>query len=195
MTAPAPLLSPADGEALLRVATEAIDFALARDLTSAPAPDPMRFSAALQRDGASFVTLKIAGDLRGCVGTIQPRRALVVDVAGNACAAAFTDPRFPRLSADEWPRTDVSLSVLGPMEPLEAASEADLLRLLRPGVDGLLIREGGSRATFLPQVWDSLSDPTEFLAALKRKMGRASDWWSPDVAAYRYVVEKIGAPD
>lgn len=125
----------------------------------------------LARPGASFVTLKKDGELRGCVGSPRPVRPLAPDVAHNAHNAAFRDPRFPALEPREVPDIAYSVAVLTPPRPLAVHNEHDLLRALRPGVDGLIIAKGPNRALFLPAVWESLPEPERFLAHLKLKAG------------------------
>ena len=144
----------------------------------------------LREPGASFVTLHLDDELRGCIGTIDPHRPLGQDVAWNARAAAYRDPRFPPVSAVELPRLQVEVSVLSPREPLPAASEAEALSKLRPGIDGIALEYGAMSATFLPQVWESLPEPADFLGHLRRKAGLPARFWHPDVRLSRYVVEK-----
>ena len=146
--------------------------------------------AALAQPGATFVTLKRAGELRGCMGSIRPVRPLGADVRANAVAAAFGDPRFPPLAAFEFEKVEVEISLLTSDEPIDAVDERDLLGRLRPGLDGLILQFGQRRATFLPQVWDTLPDPREFLAALKRKAGLPEEFWSPQMNVSRYGVTK-----
>ena len=145
---------------------------------------------ALDRPGASFITLMLEGDLRGCVGSLEPRRSLAADVRANAVAAAFRDPRFPPLAAREFPETSVEVSLLSQSQRVAVVDEEDLLVQLRPGVDGIVLEYGRHRATFLPQVWDSLPEPRHFLAALKRKAGLAADFWSAELSVARYSVTK-----
>jgi AmmeMemoRadiSam system protein A len=147
-------------------------------------------AAWLLERGASFVTLKLEGELRGCIGTIDAHRPLGEDVARNARAAAYRDPRFPPVSVAEVPRLQVVVSVLTAREPLAVASEADALAKLRPGIDGIAIEFNGASATFLPQVWESLPEPDAFLDALRRKAGLPARFWHPDVRLSRYTVEK-----
>lgn len=144
----------------------------------------------LFQPGATFVTLTRGGELRGCIGTLEAHRPLVEDLEHNARAAAFDDPRFPALSEAELARTRVEVSILSKPEPLSFKDEADALAQLRPGVDGVILEAGWHRATFLPQVWEQLPRPAEFLAHLKRKAGLAIDDWSEDVRLLRYTVEK-----
>jgi hypothetical protein len=141
---------------------------------------------------ATFVTLESAGRLRGCIGTLEAIKPLVVDVADHAFAAAFEDPRFPPLDKKEWPGLSLQISVLSPAEPLLVRSEEDLLRQLRPGVDGLILRLGQRRSTFLPSVWESLPDPYVFVAQLKQKAGLPLDFWSAELKAERYTTESFG---
>jgi AmmeMemoRadiSam system protein A len=146
--------------------------------------------AALDRPGATFVTLRKDLELRGCIGSLEPRRALGVDVRANAVAAAFRDPRFPPLAVREFRATSVEVSLLSPHEPVAFADEDDLLRQLRPGVDGIVLSAGERRATFLPQVWESLPEPREFVAALKRKAGLPADFGGAALNVSRYTVVK-----
>lgn len=145
--------------------------------------------------GATFVTLTQGGELRGCIGTLEAYRPLIDDLESNARAAAFDDPRFPALNEAELDRTRVEVSILSKPEPMEFSDEADALAQLRPGVDGVILeaRRGAHwyRATFLPQVWEQLPRPAEFMAHLKRKAGLAMDDWSDDVRLSRYTVEKF----
>lgn len=147
-------------------------------------------SGALAEPGAAFVTLTRDGKLRGCIGSLEPWRPLADDVAANARAAAFRDPRFPPLRADEVADTHIEVSVLGPAELLDVHSEAEAVAQLRPRVDGVIVRSGSRRATFLPQVWGQLPDPHEFLAHLWAKAGLRPGVWGPDVRLWRYQVEE-----
>lgn len=178
------------GEVLLGLARSAIADAVGVDPPADP-PD----EAWLEAPGAAFVTLTLDGDLRGCIGTVTPYRALGTDVRANAVAAALDDPRFPALTARELPRLHVSVSVLSPLEPVPCASEAEAAAALRPGVDGVVLEISGRRATFLPQVWGQLPDPRAFLRALRRKGGLAEDHWDGETRLYRYTVEKYGEKD
>ncbi|MGB4947352.1 MAG: AmmeMemoRadiSam system protein A [Candidatus Competibacter denitrificans] len=144
---------------------------------------------------ATFVTLDIENRLRGCIGTLAARQPLVQDVAEHAYAAAFDDPRFPELTAREFPRLDVHISVLSPAEPLQFDSENALLAQLRPGIDGLILQFRSHRATFLPAVWENLPDPYVFLAQLKQKAGLPLNFWSPELTAERYTTEYFGDGD
>ncbi len=143
----------------------------------------------LRAPGASFVTLHEGGLLRGCIGSLRAHRPLIEDVRENAVAAAFHDPRFPPLAANEFDRIAIEVSVLSPPEPLAADSEAALLAQLEPGQDGLILHYGAHQATFLPQVWEQLPDPARFVAQLKQKAGLPPDFWHPDMRFQRYRVE------
>ncbi len=140
--------------------------------------------------GATFVTLTKFDQLRGCIGTLSPFRALRDDVRANALAAAFSDPRFPQLTANELAETKIEVSMLSAQEPLAVTSEIDACQALRPGHDGVVLECVGHRATFLPQVWSQLPTPRAFLAALKQKAGLPADYWSDDLRLARYCVEK-----
>ncbi len=177
---------------LLEVAAASIRHGLE---TGNPLPvRPEDYPPSLREPGAAFVTLNIAGRLRGCIGSLEARRPLVEDVAENAFAAAFRDPRFPPVQDHEFPQLEIHISILGRPEPISVASEADLLAQLRPGVDGLVLHEGGRRATFLPSVWEQLPDPQQFLANLKIKAGLPVNHWSDTIRFERYTVEEFGAP-
>lgn len=180
-------LSSSQRQRLLDVARESIRHGLAHGK-----PSPVRDEdAALLQPGASFVTLNLHDELRGCVGSLQAHQALVKDVAQNAFSAAFRDSRFPPLTAREFDALDLHISILSPSEPLHFSSEADLLRQLRPGIDGLVLSDGHHRGTFLPQVWEQLPEPAEFLAHLKRKAGLPVNYWSPTLQVERYTVDSI----
>ena len=176
------------GRVLLGIARSAIGEELGFD---ARLPDD---HPALHSSAATFVTLKQAVDLRGCIGSLEPRRPLGVDVRENAIAAAFRDPRFPPLTAREFATTSIEVSVLARDEPVAACSEEELIMTLRPGVDGVIVRHGANRATFLPQVWDTIADPRAFLRALKHKAGLREDFWSPTLNVSRYTVTKWAEP-
>ncbi len=144
----------------------------------------------LSSPGATFVTLTQDGQLRGCIGSLEAWRTLDADVRENARAAAFRDPRFPPLGRGELARTRVEVSLLTPSQPMAFADEDDALRQLRPGIDGVIFEVGRHRSTFLPQVWESLPDPREFLGHLKYKAGLPPNFWSPEVRLSRYEVRK-----
>ncbi len=173
------------GRVLVAIAREAI--ARAAPAAFAPAQWDAEW---LRATAASFVTLREAGELRGCIGTVDAHRGLGEDVAHNAYAAAYRDPRFAPLAPGACDRIEVEVSVLSQREALEAPSEAALAASLRPGVDGVVLEFEGLRATFLPQVWDSLPDPVDFLAELRRKARLPARFWHPRLMVSRYTVEK-----
>lgn len=140
---------------------------------------------------ATFVTLRAGGELRGCIGSVDARRALGDDVARNAHAAAYRDPRFPPLQPHERASVAVEVSVLTPRVPMAVTSEDEALASLRPGEDGIFLQYREMSATFLPQVWESLADPLDFLAELRRKAGLPLRFWHPDIRLSRYSVEKF----
>ena len=172
------------GAVLLPIARASIANALGRD---AEAPENAPW---LREPGATFVTLKQGEQLRGCVGSLKAHRPLLEDVKANAQAAAFRDPRFAPLTAAEFERTRVEVSLLSPLEPMRFESERDALSKLRPGVDGIVFEYGYHQSTFLPQVWEDLPDPAEFMAHLKHKAGLPPDFWGPEVKLSRYTVSK-----
>jgi hypothetical protein len=183
-------LAPAQRAELMNVARRSIETGLQ---TGHPlAVIPSEYHRDLKAVRASFVTLQMAGQLRGCIGHLDAVQPVVVDVAENAFAAAFRDPRFPPLTADEWPEVSVHLSLLTTPRPIQFEDEDDLLRQLRPGEDGLVLQDGPNRGTFLPSVWDSLPDPAAFLTHLKQKAGLAANHWSPHIEVLRYRTESFG---
>lgn len=140
----------------------------------------------LAAPGATFVTLTERGRLRGCIGSLTAHRTLADDVRANARAAAFRDPRFVPVDAAELPEIRVEVSVLSAPEPLPASSRAEVERLLRPHVHGVILESGRARGTFLPQVWEQLPEPATFLDHLLRKAGL--DGWDDDIAVSTYTV-------
>ncbi len=186
-------LSKPDRAILLDVARSSIRHGLNQGQALPVNPEDYPENLRLLR--ATFVTLEIEAQLRGCIGALAAYQPLVQDVATHAYAAAFEDPRFPELRADEFPRLELHISVLSPPEPLHFGSEVELLAQLRPGVDGLILHFRHHRATFLPAVWEHLPDPYVFLAQLKQKAGLPLDFWSPELQAERYAAEYFGAAD
>ncbi len=145
--------------------------------------------------GACFVTLTQFGELRGCIGTLQAHRPLLADVKRNAVSAAMRDPRFTPLSVEELDITTVEISLLSTTQAMEVRDEADALAQLRPGVDGIVFEYGSYRSTFLPQVWENLAQPRDFLAMLRRKAGLPEDFWAEEVKLSRYTVTKWSESD
>lgn len=144
----------------------------------------------LAEHGACFVTLTQEGELRGCIGSLQAHRPLLADIKSNAVSAALRDPRFTPLSVEELDITAVEISLLSQSQEMLFRDEADALAQLRPGVDGIIFEYGRYRSTFLPQVWESLAQPRQFLAMLRRKAGLPEDFWAEGVKLSRYTVTK-----
>jgi AmmeMemoRadiSam system protein A len=173
------------GGALLSRARNAIADAFALPAAHEPS------HPALAAPGATFVTLRRQGALRGCVGTLSALRPLADDVRLHALCAAFRDTRFAPLQRDEFDDLEIEVSLLEPALPMAARSDTAAQTMLRPGVDGVILEWRGARATFLPQVWEQLPEPREFLAALKRKAGLAPGFWADDLKLSRYRVRKF----
>lgn len=148
-------------------------------------------AAWLREPGACFVTLRQLGELRGCIGSLEPYRSLQQDVESNARAAAFGDPRFAPLSLAEFMQTDIEISLLSPMQLMHCIDEDDALSQLRPGIDGIVFEYRQHRSTFLPQVWEQLPTAREFMAHLKVKARLPAEFWSSDVRLHRYSVSKF----
>lgn len=153
--------------------------------------DIAQYPAELQAEKATFVTLHRNKELRGCIGILKPVRPLAEDVAYNAWAAAFSDSRFMPLSADEIDDLDIHISILGTPGEMDFTSEDDLVKQIRPGIDGLIMEEGFNKGTFLPSVWESLIDSREFLRHLKLKAGLPANYWSDNIKVMRYTVEEF----
>ncbi|MDZ7754158.1 MAG: AmmeMemoRadiSam system protein A [Gammaproteobacteria bacterium] len=183
-------LTTAQRETLLGVARDAVSHGLVHHaLLALSAAD---FEEALRAPRATFVTLESDGRLRGCIGTLEARLPLVEDIARHAYAAAFEDPRFPPLAPHEAASLDYHISILSPPVPMDIRDEADLVAQLQPEVDGLIIEQGGRRATFLPSVWSSLPAPQDFVAHLKAKAGIRNGDTAP-LKAWRYHTEGFGS--
>lgn len=155
--------------------------------------DPTKYSAELREMRACFITLKIDDLLRGCIGNIQPRETLVESICHNAHSAAFHDPRFGALRADEFPLLKIEISVLSEPEPIHFESEQDLIAQLVPGKDGLVISTDRHSATFLPSVWVQLPEPDRFLDHLKEKAGLQASDWPADLSAQRFYTTNVSS--
>ena len=153
------------------------------------------YSAELTQPSATFVTLERHAQLRGCIGMLEPVRPLVEDIAANAFAAAFRDPRFPPLTSAEFADLELHISILSPAQPMRFESEDDLIWQLRPGIDGLILHDGFRRGTFLPSVWAQLPDPSQFLRHLKQKAGLPAEYWSETLQVERYTTQMFGSHD
>jgi len=170
---------------LQSVGQESIEYGLA--FASTKLIDSRTYPQPIQEKRASFVTIKIEEKLRGCMGSLKPRMPLVSDVSHNAFAAAFNDPRFPSLSRDEFEKISIGISVLSPSSKVEFASQEDLLDKLQPKTDGFILRYRQQTGTFLPVVWENISEPEQFLKHLKAKAGLSPDFWSEEITIERFT--------
>lgn len=173
------------GQVLIPIARAAIFDAFGRPYDETAEDLPW-----LQEKGASFVTLTQNQQLRGCIGTLEAHRPLLIDVQANAQAAAFRDQRFSPLTEAELTHTQIEISLLSAMQAMAFSDEHDALAQLQPGVDGVVFEFGRYRSTFLPQVWEQLPDADLFMAHLKHKAGLRPEFWDNQVKLYRYTVSK-----
>ncbi len=171
----ADFLNPKECDLLLELARQALEFSVRAE--PLPELNLEEFSLKLKKDGATFVTLTKGGQLRGCIGTLEPYRPLVEDVRQHAIAAAFKDYRFPDVTSSELDDIQIEISCLSESVQMLYDSPDELKEILRPGVDGVVFRGGSRRATFLPQVWEKLPDVENFLNQLSMKMGGPPDLW------------------
>ena len=183
------MLCNTDRQTLLNLARESIQSGLTHGQPLAV--KKQTYSTELQQPRASFVTLHKHGELRRCIGSLEAHQALVDDIASNAFNAAFRDPRFPPLQANEFDQLHIHIEILTPPEPIQFSSEQELLDQLQLGKDGLLLSEGLHRGTFLPTVWESLPRPEQFLFHLKNKAGLPGDYWSDNIKVQRYHTESF----
>ncbi len=177
------------GDRLLEIGARSVHHAAG--LLPVPAIDRGRENGLLLSPGASFVTLKREGALRGCIGSLEPTRPLAEDVSENAYAAACRDPRFPALETWEIRGLRLSVATLGTHETLPVNTRETLLAILRPGIDGLVVRSGERRATFLPAVWEQLPEPEDFVDALWLKAHLTPRTWPAQLQVSRYLVETV----
>lgn len=186
----AQMLNDEEKKLLLQLARESIQTAVNRE--KFPKLNLSDYSPNLVEDGASFVTLTIGGALRGCIGALEAYQPLILDVREHAAAAALEDYRFRPVSPAEVPTLSIEISRLTPPQNLEYTNPLELVERLRPGIDGVIIRDGMHRATFLPQVWEQLPTHTEFLAHLCQKMGAPIDLWKIKILRVQtYQVEEF----
>ncbi|MEN6531001.1 MAG: AmmeMemoRadiSam system protein A [Anaerolineaceae bacterium] len=182
-------LNPAERATLLKIARQSVIDAVNN---RPPTPLPEDLTPALLEVGASFVTLTEHGQLRGCIGTLEAYQPLAKDVRQRAAQAATQDYRFPRVRPSEVDMIHIEISRLTKPVPLPYSDPAELPKLLRPHVDGVVLSDGLHQATFLPQVWEQLPDPAEFLSHLCQKMGAPSDLWRRRVLQVKvYQVEEF----
>ena len=181
----APVDADSRGATLLRLARGALETLFGRaTMTDVPQ------ASFLDEPGATFITLRKDGELRGCIGSLDADRPLRDDVTTNARAAATRDPRFAPLSAAELGEITIEVSLLSAARPITFSTEEDLIRQLEALRGGVILQSGARRATFLPQVWEDVPDARDFLRLLKAKAGLAPNFWSPDVRVSRYDVDK-----
>lgn len=179
-------LTPEEKEILLTLARQSLEAGV-RHLTL-PALELDTLTPNLRAEGASFVTLTEHGELRGCIGALEPYQSLAEDVREHAVAAALEDYRFPQVQENELAEIQIEVSRLTIPVPLDYKDAGDLLSKLRPSVDGVILRDGFRRATFLPQVWEKIPDSATFLENLCYKMGAGPDTWKHkhlDVLVYQ----------
>jgi len=181
--------SETEKQIMLKTAADSIQYGLAHHQTM-----PVNLSdypENLQKRRACFVTLELNNQLRGCIGSLQAHQALIQDIAHNAFAAAFGDTRFFPLNAQELSLLDIHISILSEPTPIQFDSEQDLLRQLRPNIDGLIFRDQGHQGTFLPSVWKTLPTSEEFLTHLKLKAGFPKEYWSDTLKIDRYEAQMV----
>ncbi|MDC0196192.1 AmmeMemoRadiSam system protein B [Gammaproteobacteria bacterium] len=179
------------GNALIRFAASSILSALIPSSKAAHST-LIQHNPVLNKPGASFITLNKLGQLRGCIGSIQAWQPLIKDIEGNARKAAFEDPRFPQITLTEIEsgKIEISVSILSLQTPIHFCNEADLIDQLRPGIDGVVLKDGARHnAVFLPSVWKQLPDPKQFLNRLKYKAGLPENYWSNTLRTWRYTTE------
>ena len=187
-------LSEKDKLFLLTLARNTIEQAV--NQKSLPTWDENQCSEILKRKGASFVTLTIDGQLRGCIGTLEAYQSLVEDVRDHARQAALEDYRFPPVTVAEVPLLRIEISRLTVPEVLKYDHPESLPQVLKPGIDGVILKDGIRRATFLPQVWQQIPDPDEFLSHLCQKMGSPANLWKQKMLGVCiYRVEEFQEPD
>ena len=188
--------SERQGKLMLKLAREAIADQLGRELSGSAVDQDQLKNDIFKAQRATFVTLSLEGQLRGCIGSLSAAEPVAINVKKNAVNAAFHDPRFSPLSAEEFDRVSIDVSILSEPVPLVYSDADDLLAKLRPAVDGVIIRKGAASATFLPQVWEQLPAPQDFLGHLCLKAGLSSkDWRGGDLEVLTYRVQHFEEPN
>lgn len=142
----------------------------------------------LQEKGSCFVTLTKDNKLQGCCGTVFPFQSLAKDIQTNALQAAFFDPRFPPLSQENLSLISIELSILSLPYARQITTEKDLLEMLNPHVDGVVLQWKEYKSTFLPTVWSTFPKKEDFLTALKIKAGLPKNFWENDMEIFTYTV-------
>jgi AmmeMemoRadiSam system protein A len=188
--------SERQGKLMLKLAREAIADQLGRELSGSAVDQDQLKNDIFKAQRATFVTLSLEGQLRGCIGSLTAAEPVAINVKKNAVNAAFHDPRFSPLSAEEFDRVSIDVSILSEPVPLVYSDADDLVAKLRPAVDGVIIRKGAASATFLPQVWQQLPAPQDFLGHLCLKAGLSSkDWRGGDLEVLTYRVQHFEEPN
>lgn len=189
------LYSEKQQQTLIHIARQAISYGLKHHRP--PELDVQQYEPKLRQKRATFVTLHHSAQLRGCIGSLEPTRALAQDVASHAFAAAFNDPRFLPLAEHELTGLDINISILSDYEAMHFHDEEDLLGQLRPTVDGLILEDPAqnARGTFLPAVWMTLPNRKLFWRQLKKKANLSEDHWSDTLRVWRYTTESIKSSD
>ena len=183
------MLSTEHQQTLLNVAKQSIAYGLEHH--KALPIQTTDYDSELQELRASFVTLHLNDNLRGCIGSLSAHQSLIENIAHNAYAAAFSDPRFGPVTTQEFEQLDYHISVLSESSPMTFSSQADLLEQIRPGIDGLILEDNGHRGTFLPSVWERLPRSADFFDHLKQKAGFPTNYWSDTLQVSRYTVESF----
>lgn len=185
-----PYLSETEGQLLLQIARRSLEETLLRG--GVYEPDLEALPESLRAPGASFVTLTQSGQLRGCIGSVVAHQPLALDVRDNAVKAALADPRFPPMRPEELPYTDIEVSVLTPLRPLEYKEPEELLEKIVPRKHGLLLVNGSRRGLLLPQVWEKIPDKVTFLEQLSLKAGLPTDAWTyPSTRIFVFEVQEF----
>ncbi len=180
------------GKLLLAMARNAIAAELGEGDFNEPSLAPDTQTHLLEKKMGVFVTLHHRGELRGCIGTLEPVMSLAKEVVENARHAAFHDPRFPALTQKEFLEIDMEISVLTPPRTMDYTEPEDLKKKLKPGIHGVILEKHGAKATFLPQVWDQLPEPDVFLEHLCRKAGLSSHAWKEsDITIQTYTAHSF----
>lgn len=176
---------------LLELAANAVKYQAVRQQTFIP--ELSEYDKVLHTPKATFITLYLHKQLRGCIGSLEAHQALVLDIAHNAQAAAFFDSRFNPVTLSELDHLQYHISILSTPEPMYFSSEADLLNQLRVNIDGIILYYQNKRSTFLPSVWQSLPQPSNFINQLKRKAGLSTNFWSNSIKIERYTSESFSS--
>jgi uncharacterized protein len=175
---------------LLQLARQAIEMSIRGE--KLPPLENFKLTDKLKQNGATFVTLTKGGNLRGCIGALEPYLPLAEDVREHAVAAAMQDYRFAPVQVDDLTDLKIEISRLTLPQALDYRDAEDLIRKLKPGIDGVILKDGGLRATFLPQVWEKIPDPGQFLSHLCNKMGVPGDKWRwKKMQVFTYQVEEF----